>query len=519
MSISSTQFPLSFGSPGLTNVENQVKGLIEATEANIERLTAQIRELNCMRDRERSILATLRLMVVPIGKLPTELLVEIFKFAVHTPLFYNNTSLYRHNPSASMFNGPAHIAFRKVLCLSQVSPYWRQIVNSTPQLWAEGVVDVHWSDKELTEKRQDRLKTLLARSAPSPLSISIQSSNTTRANSISTSIARIILPTAHRWRNLHINLDFFPNFNNLPPGTFNALERLTIEDFDGQLALTVFQSSPRLRNLILGTMYGMELDIHLLPMPWSQLTELTIDNDSLGACRAILLQCSNLVSARFLTSYEWDFPIAAAESPVVVLPFLKTLVMTFYGSPDDEIDGVEAFFIPLSLPSLKTLDFKFDPDEEETWPTDVFSEFQVRSPNIEHIHLLFSSIDPEGLITLLRPWSALTTLHIENSWNCVNDTLLHALRYDDADPAPLVPKLQELSLKNIGKDYEEDTLEDVIRSRWGEDKCTASGVAPPRVARLQKAMVCTEVGEYMLSEGFKARMQELAVQGLELHLV
>ncbi|KAJ7137784.1 hypothetical protein C8R44DRAFT_766180 [Mycena epipterygia] len=516
MSISSTKLPLLFGSPGLTNVENQVKGLIAAAEANIERLTGQIHELNCMRDRERSILATLRLMVVPIGKLPTELLVEIFKFAVHIPLFHNYVN--RHNPCGSAFNPEAPTVFRKVLCLSQVGPYWRQIVNSTPQLWAEGVVGVHWDDKELTEKRQDRLNTLLARSTPSPLSISLQSSNTTQAASVSTSVARIILPTAHRWRNLHINLNSFPDFNTLSQGTFNALERLTIEDFDGQFALTVFQSSPRLRNLILATAHEMELNIHLLPMPWSQLTELTIDNDSLGACRAILLQCSNLVSAGFLTSYEWDFPVAAAESPVVVLPFLKTLVMTFYGPPDDEIDGVEAFFIPLSLPSLQTLDFEFDPDVDEIWPTDVFSEFQIRSPNIEEINLLFSSIDPEGLITLLRHGSALTTLNIQNSWNCFNDAVLQTLRYDDAGPAPVVPRLQEFHLENVSKDYEEDTLEDVIRSRWWKDGCPPSDVVPPHVARLQKVTVCTDVVEYKLSEGFKARMQELVGQGLELRL-
>ncbi|KAJ7137824.1 hypothetical protein C8R44DRAFT_766284 [Mycena epipterygia] len=514
MSITPTQLPLLSGSPGLTNVENQVKGLIEAAEVNIERLTVQIRELSYMRDKERDILSTLRAMVAPIRKLPTELLVAIFKFAVHTPLFDNNP-INRHDPCTSMFNTDAYAVLPKVLRLSHVSPYWRQIVHSTPQLWAEGVLAVDWGSDDLPETYLDGLNALLSHSSPSPLSVSLV--QTAASASASASVARIILPTAERWRNLHIDVVSFPYFDTLPPGTFNALEKLNIQCFMEQHALTGFQSSPRLRSLSLGTVYGLESNVHLFQMPWSQLTDLTIDDESLGGCRNILLQCSNLISARFRTSHEWDFPLSAVESPIVMLPFLKTLIMSFYGATVEI--GFEAFFIPLALPSLQTLELEFNPEDREFWPTDMFSEFQIRSPNIEQISLLHAPIDSEGLITLLRHGSALTTLNIQNSWGCVNDAVFHALRYDHADPAPLAPRLQELYFEFVGKNFKEGSFEDAIRSRWWKGECPPAGVALPRVARLKKVMLRTGYSaEDALSEGLRARMQELERQGLDLDL-
>ncbi|KAJ7931119.1 hypothetical protein B0H13DRAFT_2308751 [Mycena leptocephala] len=48
--------------------------------------------------------------------------------------------------------------------------------------------------------------------------------------------------------------------------------------------------------------------------------------------------------------------------------------MTFNGEADSgPVDGLEAFFMPLALPSLTKIDFTFDPNDEEVWPTKVFS--------------------------------------------------------------------------------------------------------------------------------------------------
>ncbi|KAF8205750.1 hypothetical protein K438DRAFT_1818456, partial [Mycena galopus ATCC 62051] len=336
-----------FGSPGLITAENHVKGLIQAAEANIERLTAQIKELVLIRQREQSILATLRLMVVPIGKLPMELLVEIFSIAV--------------SESASL-----HTVFR----LSQVSPYWRQIVHQTPQLWAEIVVRIQLG-RELPEPYLSGLKTLLTRSTPYPISVSLAQTPKSFKKSLLLErwkhLAAIITPTASRWKDLHISLDSFLHFDDLPSGTFEALESLEIGGFRGQTSpIMVFQSSPRLKSFALDTAASK---IRLIHLPWSQLTHLNITDNSIGACRLVLLQCNNLISARFNTSFDWDFAPEQVESPIVVLPFLKTLALTFHVSEFGRVNGLDAFLMPLSLPSLTRIDFEFDPMDAR-WASD-----------------------------------------------------------------------------------------------------------------------------------------------------
>ncbi|KAJ7681766.1 hypothetical protein B0H17DRAFT_1333589 [Mycena rosella] len=521
MSVSPT---LLFGSPGLTNVENHVKVLIEAAESNIERLTAQIRELTLMRERERSILATLRLMVVPIGKLPTELLVEIFKHAVHTPLFSHiPISQYMYMPG-SLFTRAAFGVSQKILGLAQVSPYWRQIVHSSPQLWAEGAIHVDLNKKRTSDETYlSGLQDFLIRSSQLPISVALSQDNALRSQpSISTSSserARIMLSAASRWQNLSLIQVSFPHFRGLAPGTFNALECLNIRTrWHHTESVTMFQSSPRLRTLTLETRHDEPSDLALFQMPWSQLVDLQVNDNSIGGCRAILLQCSNLVSARFVTSHHWDFSPEASQAPVVVLPFLQTLIITFTGGSAQAIGGIAALFMPLALPSLQTLDLEFNPDEPHIWPTDVFSQFQNRSPNIEVIKLLYSVMDAPGLVALLRHAPALTTLDIRCSWNCVANDVFEGLRYDRDATLALAPKLQDVRFENVGDAFEEGLFEAAIRSRWWTDEQGLAGPSPPRVARLKSvSIICWDDREYF-SDDLTTRMDNLVQQGLELDL-
>ncbi|KAF8205747.1 hypothetical protein K438DRAFT_521882 [Mycena galopus ATCC 62051] len=498
-----------FGSPALVSVENQVKALIAAAEANIERLTAKIRELNSRRDRERSILATLRLMVVPIGKLPTELLVEIFKLAVKTPFLLIDGTLGMDCASS------ARASLRDLLRLSQVSSYWRQIIHNMPPLWAQGFVEI-CLDRDRLEYL-DGLNTVLTRSNPFPISISLVRTpkDSTRSESALT-IARMAATTAHRWKNLSIELSSFHPFEEAQPEPFEVLERLYIEDFSQQKdPVVAFQSSPRLWNF---TLYSGSTvsTIHLFHLPWSQLTHLDVDDMSLGGCRAVLLQCTHLVSGTFSTSYAWDSPFPATESPVATLPRLQHLTLTFNGIAPNEIHGLEAFVMPLTLPSLKSLRLEFHGREAEFWPIDTFSGFQRRCPNIKKITLFLSTIPSEGLIALLRNGRALTTLNIENCSQCVDQQFLNALRYDVADPAPLAPKLKNISLEYVRDDFEDSVLEAAIRSRWWGDG--VSNGSPPRVSRLRSVSVSRHDydDDESFREGLKARMQDMVDQGLRL---
>ncbi|KAJ7766774.1 hypothetical protein B0H16DRAFT_1882791 [Mycena metata] len=427
---------------GSTNTETRVKGLIEETKTRIARLTLQIRELELLRENKRNILAELRLKVVPIGQLPAELISDVFKLAVHTAVLKTVTAATRENAwsvSSTMYASDTRAALHKALRLSQVCGHWRRIAFSTRQLWAEGVMDIQFK-RRVTDPYLDGLKSLLIRSAPYSLSVSLAGSDTVKVDSLRC-IADIIVPTANRWRNLRIAMESFRHLNDIPLGTFDALERLYISNFSEQTSpVTAFQSCPRLRDFTLKSVN--ESRIYLIQVPWQNLTQLDVYDDLLGGCRTALLQCSNLTSATIATSYDWDFAPGSVDSPIAVLPFLETLRLTFYSFMEGNIDGLAAFFMPLSLPSLKTIDLQFNHNEEESWPTAVFSEFQTRSPKLQDIALLYSSIGAGGLIALLRHGPSLQTFDIQNSWLCVGEQFFQALYYDDADSAPLAPKLE-----------------------------------------------------------------------------
>ncbi|KAJ7172065.1 hypothetical protein C8R46DRAFT_1084726 [Mycena filopes] len=512
--MSSIESTLLFGSSRLRNIENQAQTLIEVAEANIQRLTTQIDELTIMRERERSVLARLRLMVLPIGRLPVEVLVEVFKIAVHSPLSFVSWSWSRSSTEPVS-------ALQKVLNLSHVSPYWRQIVHSTPRLWAETVVGVSFG-RELTDRYFDGLDSLLARSSPFPISVSIdgdpkapQASPTTTKTS--QRLALSLAPTAQRWKNLQIAVDFIPHLQNLPRGAFEMLEQLHITSPSAPVEdpILVFESSPHLRRLTVYSAYARTL--HLLRLPWSRLTHLNVHDLSMEGCRTALLQCSSLVWARMITSSDWDSSSPADHSPVITLPFLHTLNLEFQGEPDsEEVHSVEAFFLPLALPSLKILQIELD-NLDGLWPTTVFTGFQNRSPNIEHFSLSYSGIGSAEFITFLRHSPALQTLQLQSCWDCIDDESLDAFRYDEEDSAPLVPKLENLLLTNIGF-FDDSSFEAAIRSRWWkeEGRVLPDG-SSPRVSRLKTVSVTTIPNiEVDHDIQVKARMQELIDEGLQL---
>ncbi|KAJ6531643.1 hypothetical protein DFH09DRAFT_994075 [Mycena vulgaris] len=497
-------FPKSaimFGYPGLTNVENQLESLIEAAEAKIERLTAQIHELTFMREREHTVLSNLRSMVAPIAKLPTELLAEIFKISVH---MHDGTTLEHSTPHtlSPLF---------QTRQISQTCSRWRQIVLGMPQLWAEGVLDI-CSKSTMTEAAYlTGLKTVLTRSSPLPISVSLDSRP---GAEVSPALVQTIIPSAPRWQNLEIFLNSFGPLHDLPSGTFEALETLQLQCFLQQTRpIETFLCCPRLRNLSMAIFKTS--DPRLFRLPWAQLTNIDLKVQSMGACRGILLQCSSVVKANFMTS-QWDFELDVVDSPVVVLPHLRELSVRFHRGDLDGIAHVGPFFIPLALPALQVLKLTFRPKLENVWPTQEFSQFQSLCPGIEQITLNFSAIDSEGLVTLLRHAPSLTTFVIYTSPECLDDAALRALRHDEGALAPLAPKLRELRLECVGDAFERGSLEAAIRSRWWTD---LSPAPPRRIARLDAVWISrSNSDDELFSDEIQNSMQDLVEQGLILDL-
>ncbi|KAJ6490652.1 hypothetical protein C8R47DRAFT_455210 [Mycena vitilis] len=458
-------------------------------------------------------------MVVPIGKLPTELLAEIFKIAVETSVI-NPWFRTHEDPDflGPLYWGPTNTGLCRVLRLSQVSSYWRQIVHNTPQLWAEGVVDVKW-DRKLTDTYPSGLKTLLTRSTPYPISVSLTRDPDPFKNRASCSetlkhVASIMVPTTRRWKNLEMDMDSFGDFNGV---SFEALERLQISGFSRQIReVTAFSTSPHLQQFTLRARGQSRL--RLIQLPWRQLTHLNVQDGSLGAVRHALLQCTSLTWTKIKVPISWDLSAEAADSPIVTLPFLATLFVIMHGSDSDPVSGLEAFFAPFSLPSLTKIHLEFtDCNDLIFWPTDVFSEFQRRAPKIEKIDLHFSPIDDNGMAALLQHAPSLTALSAEFAQECDATDFFDALRCDASDPTPLAPNLQAISFWCIS-DFDEDAVEEAIRSRWWKDGEELLPDGSPRaVARLERVVVSRD-DSGKISRRFKTRTQDLVEQGLELRV-
>ncbi|KAJ6494971.1 hypothetical protein DFH09DRAFT_1290495 [Mycena vulgaris] len=485
---------------------DHVRSLIAASEANIRHITSQIRDLRSKRQKEHNMLATLRMMILPIGKLPTELLVEIFKISLEPTVFnlrYPTLAIVR--------------------VLGHVCSYWRQVVNSTPRLWVDDVIHVRLGhQKSGLNAYLGGLKTVLNRSSPLPISVSLLHKKERDHRNLLTDIApsapailATVFPTAQRWKSLKLDIPSFRCLKTFPLTSLEALESLDMEYIEEENNhLPTFFPSPRLRHLTL--LVRGEQKPRSLSMAWSQITELDLNDAPMANSRAILVQCTNLIKATIHVP-EWDFA-DAVDAPVVTLPSLQTLNIRF-DPGQDEIGQIGPFFVPLALPSLKNmwLDFPVEDPGSQIWPSQEFSSFLNRSPNIGKLTLTNATLNGVDLVALLSRTPALTNLDLSYSETCVDDDFLSRFQYDAADSAPLAPKLENITWDGVGTLFHADALEAAIRSRWWADERLAS-TSPPRVARLKTVSVSYSGFPNPLSDELIDRMQDIAEQGLDLYL-
>ncbi|KAJ7129265.1 hypothetical protein C8R44DRAFT_776319 [Mycena epipterygia] len=479
-----------------TGIEH-IQNLIEAKKDKISSLASQIQELTRIREGEIRELAELQMMLLPIGKLPTELLAEVFRF--HVP-----GVMFRAKNNTASIIAAAH-------CVSQVCSRWRLIAHGTPRLWVDGfscAVDAETTELDLTQTT-----AWLERSHPLPITVYFHHISGRTTDSSGTPAFRALLSAARRWKHVIWRIPSLSPLLDLAPGSLEAFERFTLQSLRFQppeQAVDIFATSPRLREIDLGIDH--DRDLGFLCLPWKQLTKF-IFRGTLNQCLEIMLQCVNLVSID-LSSCEWDFSVQTPTPPIVVLPLLEDLKIYFTFLNNSDICRIDPFFAPLALPALKTLDLYFESyGVELVWDASQFAEFQDRSPSIEKI--VFRSgqctFGTDSLISLLRHSPSLTELKIELEGCGIDDTFLHALQFSEDDPQPLVPNLRRLELIEIGSQPSDSALEAMIRSRWW------TGVAPylPGVARLQQLTVERDwrLGEE-ISRELRERFQDCEAQGL-----
>jgi hypothetical protein len=349
-------------------------------------------------------------------------------------------------------------------------------------------------------------KMFLERSAPLPIPVFIHPFIHVRDTP---DLLPILVSAAHRWRDFNLEYDM-ENFDmgllaRALAGNLETLEKLRLALHNLDFEVDVFLSAPRLRDV---TIEVEGVSSNLLPMPWAQLTRLSLSYDSPQLCLDILAGCKNLVSANILTD-QW----LATDSPDVsatgILDHLEKLTIFMRICSTGEHLG--PFLRRLRLPALKSLSLTLAlllPVNSEwfiSWVAPTMISFLIRSPNIECLSVA-NCVSAEDMQDVLQYTPFLTRLTFSD--RAVDDTFFAALRYSATGPIQLAPKLEVLELFDVGVDFTETTFAEMIRSRWS----ASSGVARLKRVNLQNYLL----GPKHFTQEFAEMMEGCRSQGLEL---
>ncbi|KAF7367577.1 hypothetical protein MSAN_00820900 [Mycena sanguinolenta] len=463
-----------------------IQRFIEESEHKITSLESQINALVELRDRECACLDSLRYIISPIRTLPIELLVEIFSLAIEDETHIED----------------AHR-------ISQVCSDWRKVAHATPRLWTRAI-RVDLGSQKIDGREQlyaDGLEAWLARSAPLPVSISLE---LYQENS-DPRILEEVLKIAPRFRSVHCP-DFSPLrlIRRLAGCRLDSLEELELGIIDSVLSISehpAFTMVPRLRK---SSITIVSDEPHIL-IPWGQLTDLTLDSDSVDIILDILPQCATLTCASLITS-GWSPNVAAAQltRPPLTLSHLHTFSLEL--TPPEHMRKILGV---VSAPALEILHLNFQELEDGLQSPAPLAAFLIQSPNITRLEILSGPYSPTSheVIVALGHTAHLTHLKLADPrGRFLDDTLIEALICKDG-VAALVPHLHNLVLDDIDEDrFATDALESLFVSRWRTDAEITLGA--PAVARWSHVELR---GTY--SEQFKESMKMLQRKGLPIQVV
>ncbi|KAF7357474.1 F-box domain-containing protein [Mycena sanguinolenta] len=422
----------------------EIECIIEESEREIISLQSQIDALVESRDSHRARVCALKYIVSPIHSLPVELLAEIFDLAIEDETHIQDTHRISH-----------------------VCSDWRRVAHSTSQLWTRPLQAKLWK----TGSAMDGLKAWLACSEPMGVHISLISA----LKDVERGMFEEVLRVAHRLVSLE-----FPVTHGTPSWLVRELAQSQLDSLE-ELQLRVanwidpamtFTTVPRLRKLSLIRFPR----VPQILVPWAQITDLTLSENTHDVTFGILALCPNLVVAS-ITTYGWsDRP--EIQPHTLVVSQLRFLTL----HSKAEYKYITPFFTRLSTPLLQSIRVDFRDGKCPYWtPTD-FTVFQLRAPNITRLE--FANSDYFSLEAALRSSPSLTHLTLTSCTGSAAsaDAFISALHYEDGVP-PLVPWLHTLIVRTQTSYFTEDTLARMVVSRWWTDAELASLGALPAVAR------------------------------------
>ncbi|KAJ3576068.1 hypothetical protein NP233_g677 [Leucocoprinus birnbaumii] len=400
---------------------------------NLDRHIVELRALHNSFVLERQALLRLieghKALLSPLNGLPTDILEEIFYHCLPTT---RNATMSPDEPP---------------LLFGRVSKRWREVVYSSPRMWATlHIVVLQAESPQYKQRMEDMTKSVdswLSRSGALPLSISIYHNNPSSSAHSRRSMDRksqLLLNTiahhSHRWRAVYLslrNIDWPQLLSQLPYADVPMLETLCIKDNLRSCPWNASQASDAVTGLAKSmgilrapTLRALDLPGYLAHrlcnyMQWHSLTSLGISywDFPCQAFAGMLSHLPNLIECLIRISYDpsetWPDEDPATsfsgEQSPITFPKLRSLLI--FATPDDD-SIVQNMFRWISAPSLIHLAWKRT-YHDASWsssPLSFFEEELVQSFR-EFLSRLVSPL--EELDLSLQPVSQSTLIRVLES--------------------------------------------------------------------------------------------------------
>ena len=462
----------------------EIQSFIEQPTSRLEALSIQLQELEEQCTKIRNEQSELRLfifkhrsLISPIRKLPIDILRKIF-FAC-LPTNHNNLIRRREAP----------------ILLTQICSFWRKLGLATPQLW-DSIHIVHSSSTKV-----DNVVEWLTRSAACPLDISLECigfEDSTRDGCYK--IIDSLIPFSERWREIRLSVPYpaLLPIASLPISKVPLLKTLSLNYpfksapksvLDPQWVTSGVLNAPNLRDFGL-SLTCLNWDVTLLPLNWSQLTNISLEGSSgspspLSIARAykLLSLCRNLITCRLdignLTEHDELISIEAATT-IISLPFLTRL------SVREEAIPLSRLFTLLHLPSLNYIEFHTSMEPTEQSSTSLLfllTRFQTTIKLVTD----FRYYTRQDFINCLRLSPLLKTLCFRTSFGpfyvdmdtpdipyCEIDDAFIRLFFEPSNEGYLLcPHLENLQIMQNAM-FSESTLLQFVKEKNGDNSSSAT---------------------------------------------
>ncbi|KAG6827264.1 hypothetical protein H0H92_012575 [Tricholoma furcatifolium] len=393
--------------------------------------------------------------------LPLDVLVRIFEYTLGSP-FTRSRTILRSGTISPMK-------------LSHVCSSWRAATFACPSFWNHLHLDMHEKTQGAINEDAitNHIELWFQRSNPAfPLSLSICLSHWF-TSSIAEDAVRGIFLYASRVTKIYLanendRMSAFASFLELPPGTFPVLETLILVDMIGVESeyfnpiVTVFDSSPCLRKVVLNTKQILIGPEPFLSLPWGQFTHLEITSAMTVQDFATILfqfspQLESVVFSNVDLAAQYDFEELGVFLPPAPVAFenmrnFQVCLSRMSYAPHD----IEPLIELIRLPVVRDLGLYRNRSLRDTY-VHPFPRMHILVPPIvaplRSISLFYVDIMIEELIGLLGGCPLLEEVALCSDIR--PRALLRALRNihrrRDATDASSTQQSRDLPLRNLTK--------------------------------------------------------------------